>query len=475
MTRQCNFTPGSHCARARRGGAIIYILIMVVAIAAVVLVCAEFGMATVRHQLRYEDQIALNYAFEGICAKIDADAAAGSISTLPASYTVNQNGVSGTITVSDNSANIANSMLASGTLTATDGRTYPVSAVLAKQVNATPFWYALFVNNNLTSTGWTFYTGSGGSNGDIFANGTISITGHNPAANNVINGNVQATGSTITLTTVSATGTQTKNASPITFTTPVGANYLAVASATSSNNNLAGYTFGSVSGGSPYPVLYCSAASINVSGSFSGTGTVYFNGNVTVNGAMSYANGSSKVAFVVNGNLTTNGQTLVGYWYVNGTTSSGGATLTDTNGALITRSFSSGAPVNLVLDTTVKNSVTTGNLLHLPGYTWNTNDILAGTYIGTYTVNSGDSGTMNMTVANDGTVTGTLSDVTLGSGTIAGTLTSYGSFTGTETAGGYLFTASGSLTLSGTTLSGTLNISNASWGNYTQTVTLTKQ
>lgn len=353
--------------RRQRGSAIIYIMVMVVAIAAVVLVCAEFGMATIRHQLRYEDQIALNYAFEGICSKINADSAAGNLGTLPASYAVSQNGVSGTITVSDNSASLASSLLASGTLTATDGRTYPVSAILPKTTSANPYWYALFVNSNLSSSGWKFNTGSGGSNGDIFANGTVSITGSGSAGNNVVNGNIQATGSSITTSTLTVTGTKSTGASAIAYPSPSWFNYWLYSSTLSSNNNLAGATFSSVASGSQYPILYMSSVSVNVSGTFTGKGTVYFAGNVTVNGAMSYGNSSSRVAFVVQGNLTTNGQALIGYWFVVGSTSTGGAAFTNTNGGIVTSSFSSGSPLSLTLDPAVKNSSAEGKYLNLPG------------------------------------------------------------------------------------------------------------
>src|SRR5205807_1533105 len=167
--------------KRQRGSVFLYIAIMIVAITAVVLICAEFGMASIRFQTRYEDQEKLNFAFEGICAKIDADANKSGL-VLPASYPVNQNSVSGTITVSDNTANMANTLLASGTLTTSDGRTYPVSQILAKGHIISGWDYALYSNSSVLGAGKITSTG------DVFVVGNLS-----PTTASTVTGNASAT------------------------------------------------------------------------------------------------------------------------------------------------------------------------------------------------------------------------------------------------------------------------------------------
>ena len=454
----------------KRGSAMIIILLMVLATAFIVSVAATFGRQSNDIEFRYERDAKVQCAWDAAVSQADANEAAGSFSSFPATFALNLNGVTGTINVADNSGSMANSLLVTSTLTAADGKTYGESSIIAKTTTATPFYFAVFSNHAFTDT-HQFVTGGSGSNGDVFANGNISITG---GGTSTVNGNISSTG-LVTLSGTTVTGSQYASQTAITFTTPPSNGYYVNQTATSSSGTLSGYTFGSVSAGSQYPILYESAASVNVSGSFTGTGTVYFNGNVTVSGAMSYGNGSSHVAFIVNGNLTTNGNALVGYWYVNGTTTTSGSSLSNTKGGLITNNFSPGTSTAITLDPTVKNSVATGNELSLPGYTWTTTDSLVGTYIGTYTVSgAGDSGTMNFTVTSSGAVSGTIVDGILGSGTLSATLLSNGTFSGTITISGNSYPSTGTLTLSGKSLTGTLTAV-VSGNDYAMICNLTQQ
>jgi len=428
----------------------IIILLMVLATAFVVAVAATFGRQSNDLEYRYERDQKVQCAWDAALSLTDAKSAAGSLNSLPASFALNLNGVTGTINVADNSGSMANSLKVTSTLAAADGTTYAESSITAKSLIATPFYFAVF-SNSAFSDSHQFTTGSSGSNGDVFANGNITVTG----LGSTVNGNISSTG-LVTLVGTTVTGSQYPLQSAIAFTAPNSTGYFVNQSATSSSSTLNGYTFGSVSAGSQYPILYESASSVNVSGSFTGTGTVYFNGNVTVNGAMSYGNGSSHVAFIVNGNLTTNGNALIGYWYVNGTTSASGSSLSNSKGGLITNSISLGTTTSITLDPTVKNSVVTGNEMSLPGYTWTTNDSLAGTYSGTYTVGGGGTGTMNFTVSNAGVLSGTSNDSNLGAGTLSGTLLSNGTANIQLTWTGWNYPGTGTLTLSGTSLTGTL-------------------
>jgi hypothetical protein len=455
----------------KKGSAIIFVLIMVLAIAGVVVLAAELGMSDVRQEIRYEDAQLAQRTWEAATSQIDDLEQKGSL-TLPDSRAFSLNGVTGTLTTVDNSTNLANSILVTSTLTTPDQRTYPESTVLAKGIPNTPFDYALFVNAAFTSSSYLFNTGASSANGDIFANGNISITGSGSAGSNVVNGSIYSTG-TITKNTLTVTGTTNPSSSAITFPTVTASNYQTIASVVSSSNTLSGGTFATVTAGNPYPVWYYSNGGVSVSGTFSGTGTVFLNGSVSITGNLSYANSGSTAVFIVNGNLTVNGSTMVGYWFVTGNTSINGSGLDITRGGLVTNTISFAAGTTSVMDPTVKNSTTTGNLLHLPGYTWNTNNVLAKNWSGTYAISSpSDTGSMAWTVSNSGTVTGTINDSAEGAGAISGTLTSAGVFNGTYFAGGSTWTVSGTLTLSGSTLSGPLSVT-SSLGTYTQNVTMT--
>jgi hypothetical protein len=457
----------------QRGSAIIFVLIMVLAIAGVVILAAELGMSDVRQEVRYEDGVLAQRTWEAATSQIDDLEQKGSL-ILPDSRAFSLNGVTGTLTTVDNSTNLANSILMTSTLTAPDQRTYRESTVLCKVVPNTPFDFALFVNAAFTSSNYLFNTGGSSANGDIFANGNISITGSGSAGSNVVNGSIYSTG-TITKSTVTLTGATNASGSAITYPTVTASNYQTVASVVSSSNNLTGITFPTVTGGDPYPVYYYSNGGVNVSGTYTGTGTAFLNGNVTVNGAMSYGNGSSTAVFIVNGNLTTSGPALIGYWFVTGTLNSSGSGLSISRGGMVVGGLSTSSSTNIVMDPTVKNSTTTGNLLHLPGYTWNTNDALANSWSGTYTIPSqSDSGTIAFTVSNSGTISGgTIKDGAMGSGTVTGTLSSAGAFNGAYVVGGSTWSVTGTLTLSGSTLSGTLSATSSGQGTYIQNVTMT--
>ncbi len=358
----------THRLRTRRGSAMIMVMLMVLATAAVVVTAAAFGNSSLLQETRYQDLKTAQATWDAFVSEMDAQEAAGTLS-LPSNQGFKLNSTYGVISVTDNSANLANSILITGTLTTPDGRTYPESSIISKVPNNTPFDYAIFVNGSFSNGAYTINTGSSGSNGDIFSNGAIALSGSGSASSNVINGNISAAGA-ISTNNITETGTTASGATSITFPSVTSAEYSAVETTTTSNNNITGVTFSNPSLETPYPVLYCSNGGVTISGTVSGIGTVYFNGSVSVNGNMSYANSSSCAVFIVNGSLTTNGSTLVGYWFVTGSYNDNGSGLSLARGGMAVGSYSASSSTNVTLDPTVKNSPTTGNMLHLPGYTW---------------------------------------------------------------------------------------------------------
>jgi hypothetical protein len=118
--------------RSKRGSAIICILLMVLAIAFIVSVAATYGRVTNDWQYRYERDAKVQCAWDAAVSQADAKESAGSFSSFPATFSISLNGVTGTITVADNSGTMANSLKVTSTLTASDGKTYLESAIIAK-------------------------------------------------------------------------------------------------------------------------------------------------------------------------------------------------------------------------------------------------------------------------------------------------------------------------------------------------------
>ena len=119
----------------------LYIMFLVLSVAIIVILAGEIGMQSYRQEIRYEDSVKEDRAWDAILAQIDDDGQSGTITSLPATYTVNMNGVTGTVTVADNSGTLANTEKATATLTTADGRTYPESNLLPKAITGLSGYY----------------------------------------------------------------------------------------------------------------------------------------------------------------------------------------------------------------------------------------------------------------------------------------------------------------------------------------------
>jgi hypothetical protein len=340
----------------RRGSAMLFILMMVFAITAVVLVGAELSMMNIRDQRRYEDRIGAESTFDSIVAKIDADSAKATL-VIPDTRTVSLNGYTGTFTTVDNSASIANTYKTTGTLTAPNGRTFPLSAVLPVNV-VSMFYYALAVQGAINPK-FDLNSGSGGANGDIYSNGAITL-----GSSSTINGKCITTNATNTGGTV--TGTRTASFSPaISFPSISGVNYLAAATSvylTSQTWN--GVTFPSVAAGASYPVLYC-AGNLTLSGTITNVGTIYVAGTFNNYADITYANSSSRLAVISPNDFTLDGNDS-GYFFTPGqlTFFAGGNTIT---GSCVAGSLSMKKAATLVSDNAIKGNPSEGVRMHLPG------------------------------------------------------------------------------------------------------------
>jgi hypothetical protein len=296
-------------------------------------------------------------AMAGAIDKLRCDYLAGSVN-LPATFTETIGNANVALLVSNNSASLAKSMLVSAYVTVR-GKLYRWSRVVTTPITPSPFYYALMSNSNFTCTP-VMTTGSGGVNGDVECNGGVTIS----SASSKINGDLEEVGTWSVAGSV--VGTMAGHTLPITFPTVSASNYQNAATIPTILNILSGEDFTLA----PYGVMYFSS-NTNLSGAYNGIGTIFINGNATVTANMSYLLAGSRVAFIVNGNLTvSSGVTaMVGYFFVTGSvTIAGSGTLTLNPGCLAANSFSISSPIAVTNDPTIYNTPTEGKNMKLPGF-----------------------------------------------------------------------------------------------------------
>lgn len=343
----------------RKGSAMIFAVVLVASMTTAIIATVWLTSSAVRSEHKLEDQTRTRYALEAACEQVAQDSAAGTLATLPTTKTVNVNGVSCALTITDNSSSIPHTIKVAATMT-WHGVSVTDSKVIGNRKAPSPFYYALFVNNGATYTG-TLTTGSAGANGDVYFNGSTVLTG----LGSTVNGDFETTG-TVTLGTTSVTGSYLNQASTITFPTVTATNYSTVANQTVTKGSLNGATFSTTTGS--YYLIYCST-SATISGSFTGKGTVFVNGNATISGPISAANSSSRVAIIASGNLIfSSSGPHSAYFYAGGsmTLPLGGVTVS--KGGLVVGSLSTlTSPITVTNDPSVWLDSTEGTKHRLPG------------------------------------------------------------------------------------------------------------
>jgi hypothetical protein len=201
----------------------------------------------------------------------------------------------------DASGNFSGSLTVSGvavgdriTATATDGsnNTSEFGAnTTTTSPTATMFDHALFSNATVSDSTRSFVLGAGGSGGDVRTNASLSMTN----AGNAINGTARAP---VSVSVTNCTGGASSGSGVATITMPALSTsfYQGIASQTYSGLTLNGGTF---TFPSAYAVIYVTGdLNVNAATAISGTGTFCVTGNININGNISYANGSSKAAFL---------------------------------------------------------------------------------------------------------------------------------------------------------------------------------
>ncbi|MBN9502636.1 MAG: hypothetical protein BGO01_02165 [Armatimonadetes bacterium 55-13] len=347
----------------RRASALLYVLMMTLATSAIVMATINLAASGHNAEVRDERKAMAGAAFDGMVDQVLSDSAAG-VLTVPSTRPIALDPVGGSVTVTDNGGAVAGSYLVEGTMTV-GGLTYRQSRIIGRKGTPNPFFYVLFSNSSLSSTQAVVTNGPSWA-GDVSINGNLTLS--NPSTQ--INGDVEATGA-INPATLSVTGSKLQGVSAVPFTKlpyiliPALNPYLIEAIL-----QLPGLLIDGLNLGSGYPLAYALLAT-QIKGTFTGKGTIYFPGDVTVVGDMFYGDSNSRIAIIAYGNITVAGSVthLVGHLYAGGTITfqASSAKLLDT-GSVVANAVSIQAPVTLNHDPAIWQDPSEGYRLKLPGY-----------------------------------------------------------------------------------------------------------
>ena len=351
--------PAKVRARTRRGSVMIFAVILTTSLTSVVVATVWLCTSLVKDERIREDRTRMFYASEGATEQAAQDYANGTL-TLPTTRTVAVNGVSCALTITDNNANNPHTMVVQSVATY-HGRTYTFTKTVGERKLPSPFYYALYVATGMTYAG-NLNTGASGINGDVYVGGALTLT----SLSTTINGDLESSG-LLSISTASVTGTSYPSSTSIPFPTVTATNYSTVANQTTSSGSISSTSFSTTTGN--YYLIYDSNTSVNISGTFTGKGTIFCKGNVTITGPVTVANSSSRVAIICAGTLTfSSGGPHSAYFYAP-TISPPLLGLTITKGGLVCNSLSTlTSPMTITNDPAVWNDSTEGTKHRLPGF-----------------------------------------------------------------------------------------------------------
>lgn len=235
-----------------------------------------------------------------------------------------------------------------------------------------PSEWALMVNSGVT-TWWSVDTGSGGQNGDVYINGSLSLN-----AGMAVNGRLCTAGYVYNGYLLSATASQLTGSGYYQLPSIDLASYSSRANRTYSGDVKfdSGLTFNS-----PYEIIYVTGK-LTIKKSISGRGLVVVNGNVELPETLLYANpATDKMAMLITGGLLTKSANNMvdGFYFVHNDAGSAwfraDSDQTFRKGGLAVDSFSTVRKLKFIADSEYKTS-DLGYRMHLPGYeTADTSDI----------------------------------------------------------------------------------------------------
>ena len=351
--------------RKQRGSIFIYVLVMVSAITAVIIATSNVSVTVLENQVRRERTAVARASFLGAVAKLTEDRAAGNLNpdsdvTLRVGdhnwgFHVSNGTLSKTLKLSANASGL--------------GGSYRFEKVIGNRQAPKPYYYAIFSNSSMESP-YIITAGASSANGDMYVKGDLTTNG----GTNFANGDVEITGNEISAAAnLQVSGMKNLSSPVIPFpaiSSTVYYNQSLLWGTVSLLPSITGVLFlTSITG--EYPVMYVDN-NLSLSGTLTGKGTIFVNGNVDIVGNLAYANSSSQVAIIANGSIRIKAAatSVVGYFYATSDLKLEGTsaiTHTLTRGSFCANRIIFETPVVAVNDPALFNTVSEGVKMHMPG------------------------------------------------------------------------------------------------------------
>lgn len=342
--------------KRQRGGAMLFVLIMVGLMTVAILASVELGTSAATTIGRQESDARARYAFEGAVQVFLSEFRKG-IKTLPSQsvYTVGDLKVD--LKATDDSANKPHTIRFQGTTTIA-GRSYQFVDITGDRLDPTPLDYALFVNGAVTINK-AVTLGSAGTLGDMSVNGSVTAI----ATPFVVNGDLETTG--MTAPTATVTGNVLTGETALTFTTPNSLDYLTAALLSLTSNSLTNYLFPSTV---PYPLLY-RLGNLDLKGTITGKGTIYATGTVNITGDLTYADANARLVVIAGTGITLQSaaKNVSGMFYTSGTFRNDGDTVISP-GAVAAGALSMNGTLTITHDPALWNDRSEAVKHRVPGF-----------------------------------------------------------------------------------------------------------
>jgi hypothetical protein len=346
----------------RRGGALIYLILVVSAVTILVVATSTLVPQVRQQNVRDLNELRALTTFESALDYLTSLDKADTL-TLNSPYPINLNRMTGTITATDNSTNLAGSYLVSCTLQFR-GKTYKFTRVVGDRKSRHPFDFALFADQNLDMMS-NIQTGQGGPVSSVYADGNIDLS----TAGVSITGTLEASGTCVANAVASNRFEIISGSDPITMTVPNSIFYLAVSSNTElGNRDINSLTFGAEAGGY-YPLHYVGGNLKLKGGTFRNKGVIFVNGNCEVEDDIFYGGVNDSLVVVCKGELRIKNKvaTLNGFFYAAGNLRVDSPSLNVPRGAIAAKSIESLTSLSIDQDRSFVNSRAEARKFRVPG------------------------------------------------------------------------------------------------------------
>ena len=333
-------------------------MIMMMIMTTVAVAYASLSNAARTTETRREQAVIARLAIDGATLKAAYDSGLGTVS-YPSTQVEPVGSFSCSVTIADNSVSLSHSLSLSTTLTLLNN-TYSDSRIVALKMPQSQFFYCLAINSN-TNMSNNVATGASGAKGDVYCDGNLHLR-----ATDTVNGDVESTGN-LNQGGATVTGLVSSNVNSIPLPSPNWFNYFSVNSLFLFNPIFGNFIFGETFN-TPYEVIYCQGQT-SINGTIRGKGIIFVNGNLFVDGDMSYFSANDETSIIVTGNVQINNNVhnIVGYWYCGGGFSTSG-NVTLTRGCIVTDWLALSGLFAATYDPTIWNTPGEAKNMKLPGF-----------------------------------------------------------------------------------------------------------